>query len=1042
MYKTIILLLIIFIPIIVFSETVLDEGFESGFLPEGWTQEYVLGTTDWMYVNGGHSGHPLSPHSGNYNALFFYDNTAGNTTRLVTAEFNLGIDQNGTLSFWHAQDDWVGCQDELHVYYKNSPEGEWDILDSYTTNVTLWTLRTIILPNPSSTYYVAFEGVGNWGYGVCIDDVHVDGDPAYNNDLAGQDITGSHIVSAGYSEVYEITVRNAGVDPQNNYTVKLKKAGDIELASLDVYETILPGDTAIHNLAWNVPSYEAPGMTYLYGEVDLDIDENIFNDRTENLEVEVFPQGVLEITVGYGTEENNRLPVSFQYKNSLTESIYLTSELNNEIGVITEITYYNSFINNLLSKPTAIWMGETMMNNLSSGWIPSTQLTQVFDGEVDYPAGQNEITINLSNPYTYTGANLIVMVHRPMDAFNYGLGDDFYVTQTLEYPDRTRYERDDVMVLDPADPPEGYMFDKHPNTTFTLFLGSLGSVEGYVYDDQGFPIQGVEVLIEETQANSYTDNQGYYFLSNIFAGTYHFTANAFGYFPQTIEQEIFENETVNVDFNLVPFNTVIVSGHVVGSDFPESGLDSAIVSLTGFSDYVVETNSEGDFEIPGVYANHDYQLEITYEGYDTYSEEIQVETDNLDLGTLILNEITIQPGNLQAVQNDLGTEVDLTWSPPGMGGGEFRYDDGVVVGQVGFGSTPANAVFGAVHPHNAVIEEIHWLLTSDYGSHSYVRIFIFGLDVYGVPDTELLLYQSGNIPNDDDEWNNYILGTSVEAPDGFFVGVNTPNLYTGIGLDDGTEPPWEFIPGTQLAIENWTTGTNDWEDIGNFGFPQNMTIRAYGIDYGEIRSNRKETFDFSNNNSFPGNETRTFESYNLYRFLQYDYINPENWTQIASAVTDTFYTDTSWSALPPATYQFAVTSVYTNEVESIPSFSSAVIKTTEAGAENNLIPETTILLQNYPNPFNPSTTISFNLTAEDVGLRSTPPGQAKVEIYNIKGQKVKTFICHPELVEGCQGIVVWDGTDENNQPVSSGIYFCKLNVNGDTKAVRKMLLFK
>ncbi|MCD4796760.1 MAG: hypothetical protein K8R49_06305, partial [Candidatus Cloacimonetes bacterium] len=62
-------------------------------------------------------------------------------------------------------------------------------------------------------------------------------------------------------------------------------------------------------------------------------------------------------------------------------------------------------------------------------------------------------------------------------------------------------------------------------------------------------------------------------------------------------------------------------------------------------------------------------------------------------------------------------------------------------------------------------------------------------------------------------------------------------------------------------------------------------------------------------------------------------------------------------------------------------------------------------------------------------------------IYNIKGQKIRTFNCRPELAEG-QSSIIWDGTDENNQPVSSGVYFYKLSINGKTKAVKKMMMIK
>ncbi len=97
-------------------------------------------------------------------------------------------------------------------------------------------------------------------------------------------------------------------------------------------------------------------------------------------------------------------------------------------------------------------------------------------------------------------------------------------------------------------------------------------------------------------------------------------------------------------------------------------------------------------------------------------------------------------------------------------------------------------------------------------------------------------------------------------------------------------------------------------------------------------------------------------------------------------------------------------------------------------------------LTNYPNPFNPSTMISFSVTQNSDFVN--------LEIYNIKGQKVKDLspsLCHPEFIEG-RGennySINWNGTDENNQLVSSGVYVFKLIVNGNYVASKKCMLLK
>ncbi|MCD4819012.1 MAG: T9SS type A sorting domain-containing protein [Candidatus Cloacimonetes bacterium] len=97
------------------------------------------------------------------------------------------------------------------------------------------------------------------------------------------------------------------------------------------------------------------------------------------------------------------------------------------------------------------------------------------------------------------------------------------------------------------------------------------------------------------------------------------------------------------------------------------------------------------------------------------------------------------------------------------------------------------------------------------------------------------------------------------------------------------------------------------------------------------------------------------------------------------------------------------------------------------------ISEIGLSLKNYPNPFNPSTTISFNLITENIE-------EAKIKIYNIKGQEIKKFGMN-DLRLGMNHIV-WDGTDESNKPVSSGSYFYKLIADGKMIEANKCLLIK
>ncbi len=98
--------------------------------------------------------------------------------------------------------------------------------------------------------------------------------------------------------------------------------------------------------------------------------------------------------------------------------------------------------------------------------------------------------------------------------------------------------------------------------------------------------------------------------------------------------------------------------------------------------------------------------------------------------------------------------------------------------------------------------------------------------------------------------------------------------------------------------------------------------------------------------------------------------------------------------------------------------------------DNSIFPSEFVLYQNYPNPFNPITKIRYDLPINSL---------VSVTVYDMMGREVKN------LVNGIQTAgfksVKWDGTNNNNQTVSAGLYIYSIYSDNyiDTK---KMILLK
>lgn len=95
-------------------------------------------------------------------------------------------------------------------------------------------------------------------------------------------------------------------------------------------------------------------------------------------------------------------------------------------------------------------------------------------------------------------------------------------------------------------------------------------------------------------------------------------------------------------------------------------------------------------------------------------------------------------------------------------------------------------------------------------------------------------------------------------------------------------------------------------------------------------------------------------------------------------------------------------------------------------------PLRTALEANVPNPFNPTTTLRFEIGG--VG-----PQRVRLVIFDAHGRRVRSIVDRD--LEPGRYAERWDGRDEAGQPVSSGVYFYRLDAAGE-RFGRKMVLVR
>jgi hypothetical protein len=100
------------------------------------------------------------------------------------------------------------------------------------------------------------------------------------------------------------------------------------------------------------------------------------------------------------------------------------------------------------------------------------------------------------------------------------------------------------------------------------------------------------------------------------------------------------------------------------------------------------------------------------------------------------------------------------------------------------------------------------------------------------------------------------------------------------------------------------------------------------------------------------------------------------------------------------------------------------------GTDDDVAPARMLTASNYPNPFNPETTIEMSLPLS---------GKASLKVYNMRGQLVRT-LADGQMTAG-KHTITWNGRDNQGRSVASGLYFYRVESNGQA-ITRKTMMMK
>ncbi|MGB8656242.1 MAG: FlgD immunoglobulin-like domain containing protein [Candidatus Zixiibacteriota bacterium] len=279
----------------------------------------------------------------------------------------------------------------------------------------------------------------------------------------------------------------------------------------------------------------------------------------------------------------------------------------------------------------------------------------------------------------------------------------------------------------------------------------------------------------------------------------------------------------------------------------------------------------------------------------------------------------------------------------------------------------------------------------------------------------------------------YVVGYYVPDPEWSSYGfTDEDGNYTMTGLRSGN---WKIIAwGDTTYAFQWYWYADSWSsaDTVPVTAPGSIVDQNFSLDSGGCVSGHVYDQD---SNPDSGCDVMAFDTSFAWSGMKGTQTNASGYYKIAGLQTGSYYVEAS-DACHLQFYDHKSTMLTANLVSVTRPYEYPGIDFNLASAVEDqgditgTIPAGFELSQNHPNPFNPVTEIRYTLHR---------PAEVSVQLYNLLGQKIRTLVNERQM-PGSHS-VAWDGKNTEGKPVSSGIYFYKVEVNGVSQT-KKMVLLK